>query len=1169
MAKDIADTSLDENRESSDLTERSASATGSESSTLEEARELAYSRAAKHDNNSQSSEHLEQQTQRNGTQPRKPHADDATPSYARSADTTNDANLPNLQIQAEVKITSVSEIRGRREESQLPSMIEKVEQHISSGTSAEGASEANQQGLFSDAGLSPVGRRPVTDTINAAASPSISPMFMISGETQRTLVQENLRNFSRMAALPTASSTPEPGDKQAKRHVGEESKAPSNSELPSPSRNTPGSLDSILPIKKQDSGSSSPQEPVKAPSEGARKEKPLPGIGSFINNLIKDASNASECPGGCDDKGKNVKPTRHNSPEQDPLPSIVGKRNEPGHKSEAAPSEPAKPSLTENLGRIISGAFASSAAKPTERPITNASGGLTDIIGATANAPAQTPVERRGNAPENSVGNALSTIISPELRRSASDNSSVLPTVQAPTQAGAFQNALQNIISHRPDSTPVSETPRPSFKESILPILQDLFNNKDRAPQVEPQERAAIIEPRAKDQQSPLVTEIISNTIVNAAMEQQTRSTNNFIAPDLRGQSEWRTSVDARSPLNAAEQRVCVELTNEPKLSRNVSEHSMLSSHIVSVGVSLHRGSIDGVHIAPIQLPGTKAVEQPGAGPVKLSDLNSNPDTSRTAAESIKQVDILKHAGLPSAPRAFIETDKLHGSKPPQAEIGIQSIKEIAGGRNDQLFTASQKGQRDAAALFANGQADNRLLGPGGKQVESLANQIPLAELGDKTAGAKPGSHKDVNEKKDEFSSEKATIVLAGTKKRRDEKLTDSKRTPDRKSNNEPQIRRKYAVRPGDTLQSIARIQLADERFALLLEMINRGNLHYKFEDNVRKVVLRVGQNIWLPTAAEMKVHRTLFFTDKNSKQLSAEPETSLLNAPTQIHHEPIGTVKAEPTNNLPDERFEEHSSFLESISELPKPKVIRKVTRNSRVAPKAVAGESTRDLNSILHAIRHAGHRASADFQMLPELSIFDSNENIAINSGVESSVTTENKGMEANNTFDMLSRIFEQQNTAQKLPTEQMNISDVLKRMRESAAANRPAQFENTRAEIEPQIDTTYEAAEQKKAEQLLVQINHTIRITMTESSKDRATFEILLQASMNNTWTTIASYESNRGRTARFLFRQKGGRQEFGLQLPQFVVRNMAIQDFTRNHQNYIAQFLGDTNKKASTI
>jgi len=390
-------------------------------------------------------------------------------------------------------------------------------------------------------------------------------------------------------------------------------------------------------------------------------------------------------------------------------------------------------------------------------------------------------------------------------------------------------------------------------------------------------------------------------------------------------------------------------------------------------------------------------------------------------------------------------------------------------------------------------------------------------------------------------------------------------------------------------LQSIAKIHLLDERFALLLEMINRANLQYKFEGSLRKVVLRVGQSIWLPTSSEMKVHRALFFTERNSKQRSSDPETSLLSEHTQVQNvlvdsnstersgqkpEESGTPRFE---NLTEERFEPHSTFLSNLSDLPKPKVIRKVTRkvqaqSSRQAsvPALIRSAETESKNlfSVLNAIRHTGDREASP---LPELTIFDSKEHKAINAGVENPTRVENKGMEANNnTFDMLSKIFEQQNSIaiQKPLAEASNISDVLKRLRESAAANKNNRAEQGNFGAQQPVDTFVDLVQQKDLEQLLVQLNENVRVTSKEASTDRASFVIALQTKIQNQWITVASYESKRGRIARFLFRQNGARQEFSLQLPQFVVRNMALQDFTRNHQNYISEFLGESSQRRNS-
>lgn len=84
---------------------------------------------------------------------------------------------------------------------------------------------------------------------------------------------------------------------------------------------------------------------------------------------------------------------------------------------------------------------------------------------------------------------------------------------------------------------------------------------------------------------------------------------------------------------------------------------------------------------------------------------------------------------------------------------------------------------------------------------------------------------------------------------------------------------------------------------------------------------------------------------------------------------------------------------------------------------------------------------------------------------------------------------------------------------------------------------------------------------RISLIRNCLDDAAFAINLEQNLQDRWTVIASYKSQRGHTARYLYRMNGLRKEFNLQLPEQVVKNMAMQDFQRNYKSYAAQYLSN--------
>jgi hypothetical protein len=72
--------------------------------------------------------------------------------------------------------------------------------------------------------------------------------------------------------------------------------------------------------------------------------------------------------------------------------------------------------------------------------------------------------------------------------------------------------------------------------------------------------------------------------------------------------------------------------------------------------------------------------------------------------------------------------------------------------------------------------------------------------------------------------------------------------------------RKRYVVKPVDTISSIATAVLGDERYAKLLVTINRANVEVVTRNFKEVVILRPGQSLLLPSLNEMEVHQKAYF---------------------------------------------------------------------------------------------------------------------------------------------------------------------------------------------------------------------------------------------------------------------------------------------------------------------
>jgi hypothetical protein len=76
----------------------------------------------------------------------------------------------------------------------------------------------------------------------------------------------------------------------------------------------------------------------------------------------------------------------------------------------------------------------------------------------------------------------------------------------------------------------------------------------------------------------------------------------------------------------------------------------------------------------------------------------------------------------------------------------------------------------------------------------------------------------------------------------------------------EPSLRKRYVIKNGDTLESIAEREFGDKRFAALLLTINRAAITVVGQGKNQKVLLSSDQVIWLPAKSELELHRKFFF---------------------------------------------------------------------------------------------------------------------------------------------------------------------------------------------------------------------------------------------------------------------------------------------------------------------
>ena len=400
----------------------------------------------------------------------------------------------------------------------------------------------------------------------------------------------------------------------------------------------------------------------------------------------------------------------------------------------------------------------------------------------------------------------------------------------------------------------------------------------------------------------------------------------------------------------------------------------------------------------------------------------------------------------------------------------------------------------DGKPIFADGKlVDGRVVGI--KGAESVDGKI-----GDKQPTGKgllPGEdfedddadRKDTKDKVSEGDDDGDLLGLVPCSDKIKDKKKDGKdgnksaKDDDKK---ETEARRKYVVQIGDTLESIAEKIIGDRRFSVLLEMINRGFIRYHWEGAVRKAMLRVGQTIWLPTSNEVKVHRTLFFTKKDT---TTNPQTGNLDD-ISLQERSYGTL---PVLDVSDEDADESS------------------------------------IQKTVKANRRKGDKPTVLINFAP---------------GSDSEVNPE--------TGDTSTVVISETSNSNNSASEWVQIQEFLNRMRLAAETGRliNAQKEDTDTQELPLI--TDDSVDIK-------QLDDRNRIVIENSIVDEdEVFTARLEKQFAGEWRVIACYESSAGRAVRYLHKVNGGRRAFHLNIPDFVVREMALKDLSRNWKTYSTEY-----------
>jgi hypothetical protein len=295
--------------------------------------------------------------------------------------------------------------------------------------------------------------------------------------------------------------------------------------------------------------------------------------------------------------------------------------------------------------------------------------------------------------------------------------------------------------------------------------------------------------------------------------------------------------------------------------------------------------------------------------------------------------------------------------------------------------------------------------------------------------------------------------------------------------------------------------------------MINRGGIRYKWEGSNRKPLLRVGQIIWLPTPNEVKAHRAIFFTRNSIKKVNNELSQND-SAPLPAHDDSGDTVPVSQTE--------------QNYVDMPTVEI--------------TATDPAVDTN------------ASASSEPQVEETYAEETYADRICVGATPCVAQGEKTKHESNEKATASAVQEKSANSSKLTytPSYSEIQELLTKMKlESAAATQ-------RKQHIPDEQTGTAVLNRTASQQTFRQLDLSNRIVIQNENKDENFFSAKLEREIDGIWTTVAYYESRGGKSVRYLHRANGARRAFYLNLPPYIVKEMAIKDFNKNWKSYGENF-----------
>jgi hypothetical protein len=315
-----------------------------------------------------------------------------------------------------------------------------------------------------------------------------------------------------------------------------------------------------------------------------------------------------------------------------------------------------------------------------------------------------------------------------------------------------------------------------------------------------------------------------------------------------------------------------------------------------------------------------------------------------------------------------------------------------------------------------------------------------------------------------------------------------------------------YTVQDGETVESIASVQLGDERFGDLIITINRSEILYRLVDNNKVPFVYPGQVLWLPSDPELNIYRKNFFSRKSGGLHPAAPRLS-------------GEVTA---GRITGAGQALHDQFIESNApgKFGRPRTtVREIPQLN--APKNEQLTEAKKQQCIQGALERL---------------------NSAIDADVNVRTINTKPTVEKSNTGVLIVHA--------STDGDSLESGDYYSDEVDSEACDGDS-------------DTVFVAEPSPERERLLNvrSLSREARIIVSDYASNPLQSFVKLELYVDGQWSLVSLYDCTEGATARVRNGKNGVKSTMMLHLPSSVVRTMAMEDYSRNWATYRANFIAN--------